>query len=228
MNTWRNASLAAMAAALSALTTACGQDKGTGTPNGQNVSNATPAGQAGNRYGSESGYGSGYGYGYGSDSGAENSTAKEAGRLAVQDGGKLGEVLTDGKGFTLHRFDKDTASPPKSNCEGDCVKAWLVAPAANATASAGVGAALLGKVTRADGTEQLTVPGRPMCRYTKDTAPGAAEGEGAGGTWYASAPDGKKAAVNADGPAGAATAVPPGLSVREDPELGKTVVDSGG
>ncbi|MFD4029377.1 SCO0930 family lipoprotein [Streptomyces sp. NPDC058637] len=221
MNTWRNASLAVTAAALLTLTTACGQENGSSSPNGQAVGNAAPAQQpAGSGYGSDTGYGSG--------TGADASAPKSAGQLAVWDSKKLGKVLTDSAGFTLYRFDKDTADPPKSNCEGDCASAWPVVPADDATAAAGSDAALLGEVTRADGTEQLTVGGWPMYRYAKDTRPGDATGQGVGGTWFASAPDGKKAAVNADGPAGAEPADLAGLSVRKDPELGDIVVDKRG
>ncbi|MGW1729811.1 SCO0930 family lipoprotein [Streptomyces sp. NPDC001999] len=226
MNTWRNASLAVTAAALLALTTACGQDKGTESPNGQNVGNASPAGQAGSGYDTDSGYGSDTGYG--SDSGAQSAKSKQAGQLAVWDSKKLGKVLTDSEGFTLYRFDKDTASPPKSNCEGDCAKIWPVVPAGNVTAAAGTDDALIGKVTRADGTQQLTIAGWPMYRYAKDAKPGDANGQGVGGTWFASAPDGKKAAVNADGPVGGEQADLAGLSVRKDPELGNIVVDKRG
>ncbi|WP_405812287.1 SCO0930 family lipoprotein [Streptomyces sp. NBC_01520] len=215
MNTWRNASLAVTAAALLTLTTACGQENGTSSPNGQAVGNAAPARQPA-------------GSGYGSDTGADASAPKSAGQLAVWDSKKLGKVLTDSAGFTLYRFDKDTADPPKSNCEGDCANAWPVVPADDATAAAGTDAALLGEVTRADGTKQLTVGGWPMYRYAKDTRPGDATGQGVGGTWFASAPDGKKAAVNADGPAGAEPADLAGLSVRKDPELGDIVVDKRG
>ncbi|WP_406361819.1 SCO0930 family lipoprotein [Streptomyces sp. NBC_01579] len=226
MNTWRNASLAVTAAALLALTTACGQDKGTESPNGQNVGNASPAGQAGSGYDTDSGYGSDTGYG--SDSGAQSAKSKQAGQLAVWDSKKLGKVLTDSEGFTLYRFDKDTASPPKSNCEGDCAKIWPVVPAGNVTAAAGTDDALIGKVTRADGTQQLTIAGWPMYRYAKDAKPGDANGQGVGGTWFASAPDGKKAAVNADGPVGGEQADRAGLSVRKDPKLGNIVVDKRG
>lgn len=93
---------------------------------------------------------------------------------------------------------------------------------------AGTEASLIGEVTRADGTKQLTVAGWPMYRYAKDTAPGDANGQGVGGTWFAAAPDGKKAAVNADGPSGGAEADLAGLSVRKDPELGDVVVDKRG
>ncbi|MGW1813832.1 SCO0930 family lipoprotein [Streptomyces sp. NPDC002125] len=218
MNTWRNASLAVTALALVALTTACGQEKGTASPNGQAVGNAAPAQQP-----ADSGYGSDGGYGSGA-----STAPKEAGQLAVWDSKELGKVLTDGEGFTLYRFDKDTADPPASNCEGDCAKTWPVVSAANATAAAGTDASLLSKVTRDDGTEQLTVGGWPVYRYAQDTEPGEAKGQGVGGTWFAAAPDGRKAAANADVPPVGGQAEAAGLSVRKDPELGDIVVDKRG
>ncbi len=221
MNTWRNASLAVTAVALLATTTACGQEQGTSSPNGQAVGNAAPAQQP-----ADSGYGSDGGYGSDTDTSAE--APKAAGQLAVWDSKKLGKVVTDSEGFTLYRFDKDTASPPKSNCEGDCATAWPVVPAGNVTAAVGTDASLMGEVARSDGTKQLTIAGWPMYRYAKDAKPGDANGQGVGGTWFAAAPDGKKAAVNADSPGGAEPVDLAGLSVRKDPKLGDIVVDKRG
>ncbi|MFB7270145.1 SCO0930 family lipoprotein [Streptomyces sp. NPDC056244] len=217
MNTWRNASLAVTAAAVLALTTACGQEQGTDT--GLSVGAAKPA-DAG--YGADSGYGA--------DTGA--AVAKKAGQLAVWDSKELGEVVTDSEGFTLYRFDKDTAEPPTSNCEGDCATAWPVVSPDGAKAAPGTDPELLGEITRADGTKQLTIAGWPMYRYAKDTSPGDANGQGVGGTWFASAPDGKKAAPADASGAGSDDEVTagdlPGLSVRKDPKLGDIVVDSQG
>ncbi|MER8002458.1 SCO0930 family lipoprotein [Streptomyces sp. NPDC095613] len=227
MNTWRNASLAVTAVAVLALTTACGQEQGTNT-NGQSVGVANPAGQPG-AAGSGTGYASGgtgaaAGTGAGAPAGGAPAEAKPAGQLAVTEDAKLGEVLTDSEGFTLYRFDKDTPKPPKSNCEGDCAKTWPIVEAGDAKAPTGTDAALLGEVTRPDGTKQLTIDGWPMYRYVKDTKPGDANGQGVGGTWYASAPDGKKATAS-----GSASEVSnAGLSVRNDPKLGEIVVDSKG
>ncbi|UYQ65934.1 SCO0930 family lipoprotein [Streptomyces peucetius] len=225
MNTWRNASLAVTATAVLALTTACGQDKGTETPNGQAVGAANPAAQPGNGYGSDAGYGSA--------AGGEAADAKPAGQLAVWESKELGKVVADSAGLTLYRFDKDTANPPKSNCEGDCAKTWPVVAAGGASAAPGVDPSLIGEVTRADGTKQLTIDGWPMYRYAKDTKAGDVKGQGIGGTWYAAAPDGKKAAPGADGAAGgdegaAEPADLAGLSVRKDPKLGEIVVDKNG
>lgn len=215
MNTWRNASLAVTAVAVLALTTACGQDKGE-SPNGQAVGAAAPA---------DGGYGSDTGYG--DESAAE---PKTAGQLAVWDSKKLGKVITDSEGFTLYRFDNDTAEPPKSTCAGECEKAWPVVAAGDVKAAAGTDASKIGEVTRDDGTKQLTLGGWPMYRYAKDTNPGDANGQGVGGTWFASAPDGKKAALGAAGAdeAGGTEADLAGLSLRKDPKLGEIVVDSKG
>ncbi|MFJ2556202.1 MULTISPECIES: SCO0930 family lipoprotein [unclassified Streptomyces] len=230
MNTWRNASLAVTAAAVLALTTACGQDPGTNT-NGQSVGAANPAGAADSGYGADTGAGAGTGAGAAGAGTA--AAAKPAGQLAVWDSKKLGKVLTDSEGFTLYRFDKDTPAPPKSNCEGDCATTWPVVTAGDAKAAAGTEASLLGEVTRADGTKQLTVDGWPMYRYVKDTSPGDAKGQAVGGTWFASAPDGKKASPAAAGGGSGAAAEEPsgdlaGLSVRKDPKLGDVVVDAKG
>ncbi|MFI7321832.1 SCO0930 family lipoprotein [Streptomyces venezuelae] len=217
---WRSASLVATAAALLALTTACGQEKGDQSPNGQNVGNEAPA--KGDGYGGDGGYGA--------DSGAADkdadAKAKPAGQLAVWDSKKLGKVVTDSEGRTLYRFDKDTAQPPKSTCDAACLKAWPAVAADGAKAAPGVDESLLGEVTAADGTKQLTIDGWPMYRFAKDAEAGDAKGQGVGGTWYAAAPDGKKAAPAAA--ADTAPVDPAGLSTRKDPKLGEIVVDKNG
>ncbi|MER6910272.1 SCO0930 family lipoprotein [Streptomyces sp. NPDC000594] len=230
MNTWRNASLALTAAAVLVLTTACGQDKGDGDTKSESVGAAGQAQPGSGAYGS-------------SDGGS--SAARPAGQLAARDTPKLGRVVTDSAGFTLYRFDKDTASPPKATCEGECAKAWPVVTAEGAAPAPGVDRSLLGTVTRSDGTKQLTIAGWPMYRFAQDTKPGDIKGQGVGGTWFASAPDGKKAAPGAAGDGqdadtgdgagqdadtgdGDGTAARPGLSTRQDPKLGEIVVDRNG
>ncbi|MFJ6836795.1 SCO0930 family lipoprotein [Streptomyces sp. NPDC091209] len=210
---WRSASLVASAAAVLALTTACGQEQGTPSTGTQNVGATAAAG----------GYGTsataGAGNGYGADSNQSAAAKPEvAGQLTVTESVKLGKVLTDGAGFTLYRFDKDTAEPPKSSCDGACATAWPPVPADGAEAATGVDKALLGEVTRTDGTKQLTIGGWPMYRFAKDTKAGDTNGQGVGGTWFASAPNGKKATL----------AALPGLSVRHDSKLGDIVIDKNG
>ncbi|KOU58993.1 lipoprotein [Streptomyces sp. MMG1533] len=213
---WRSASLVASAAAVLALTTACGQESGTSTGS-QNVGATAAAGDY-----TVGGIGTGSGTGTatataeaGQGAAAQTSTA---GELNVSTNAELGNVLTDSAGLTLYRFDEDTAEPPKTNCDGDCATAWPPVPADDAEAGAGVDEALLGEVTRADGTKQLTIGGWPAYRYAKDTKAGDVAGQGVGGKWYALAPDGKKAKI----------ADLPGLSTRKDPDLGEIVVDKNG
>ncbi|UFR07296.1 SCO0930 family lipoprotein [Streptomyces sp. Go40/10] len=216
---WRTASLVATAASVLALTTACGQDNTT-TPASaaQNVGATAAAGDYGNPgSGTQTGAGNGYGAD-GNQASASAAPATPAGKLAVASNPELGNVLTDGSGLTLYRFDKDTANPPKSNCAGDCATTWPPVPADDASAGAGIDKALLGEVTRADGSKQLTIGGWPAYRYAKDVNAGDVNGQGVGGKWFALAPSGKKAKLSDL----------PGLSVRKDPKLGEVVVDKNG
>jgi predicted lipoprotein with Yx(FWY)xxD motif len=131
-----------------------------------------------------------------------NEEVSQAGgvKLAVAQVGNLGEVVTDQNGLTLYRFDKDKAKPSVSNCNDACAMTWP--PALGEPASVqlqGVDMALVGAVTRADGTKQLTLNGWPLYTYAKDTAPGEALGQGVGKTWFAATPQGKKAQAVASG-----------------------------
>ena len=107
----------------------------------------------------------------------------------------LGTVLTNGEGLTLYRFDRDTAAPSASTCDGGCAEQWppLLATSGDVRVQ-GVDQALVSTLDRADGTRQVTVAGWPVYRFAEDTAPGQAKGQGVGGTWFVAAPDGKKAA----------------------------------
>ncbi|MFD9260566.1 SCO0930 family lipoprotein [Streptomyces sp. NPDC059538] len=159
--------------------------------------------------------------------------AKPAGQLTAAPDDKLGQILTDSAGLTLYRFDKDTAKPPKSNCDGDCEKTWPVVAAGDVTAAAGMDPALLGEVVRTDGSKQLTVAGWPAYRFNKDTKAGDVNGQGVGGVWFAFGPDGKKAAkadaaAPAPSPEGGAAEADGKLSVAKDPKLGDHIVDGKG
>lgn len=56
----------------------------------------------------------------------------------------------------------------------------------------GVDQALVGTVAREDGTQQVTLGGWPLYKFSKDTQD-ATKGEGVGGTWHAVAPTVKPA-----------------------------------
>jgi predicted lipoprotein with Yx(FWY)xxD motif len=121
--------------------------------------------------------------------------------LVATEIGALGMGVTDQEGRTLYRFDKDTAKPPVSNCNDACANAWppLIAQGKELTFT-GVDQKAIGTTTRKDGTKQVTINGWPMYTYAKDTAPGDANGQGVGGTWFVSTPEGKKAQANVTAP----------------------------
>lgn len=156
----------------------------------------------------------------------------EPSALAVTRVARLGKVVTDGDGMTLYRFDNDTARPPASTCADACAKAWPpVWATQQATQVEGVQQSLVGKVKRPDGKWQVTLAGWPLYRYAKDKSPGDVKGQGVGGTWYAAAPDGKKATApqrqaNDDGNRRwkGRTVV----QTRNDPKLGVILTDGKG
>ncbi|MDQ7805890.1 SCO0930 family lipoprotein [Amycolatopsis sp. A133] len=151
--------------------------------------------------------------------------ASNESKLVVADVADVGQVLTDQNGMTLYRFDKDTAKPPKSNCDGDCAKAWPPMLATGDVQVQGVDKNMVGKVTRSDGTEQITVGGWALYRYAKDTKAGDATGQGVGGAWYAANAKGGKAgqAAAAGSEAGAVK-----LSASKIDGLGDAIVDQNG
>ncbi|MFI1963261.1 SCO0930 family lipoprotein [Streptomyces pathocidini] len=196
---WRHVATACGAAAM-LLVTACGTEgsKADGT---ELVQPAAGSGSAKDGAGGE----------------GEAPKPGKAGQLAVRSDGELGPLVTDSAGMTLYRFDKDTADPPASTCEGECAAAWPPVAAGDASASADLNPELLGSVSRSDGSQQLTLGGWPLYRFAKDTEPGDTKGQNVGGTWFASAPDGKKAG-----------APRPALGVFKSPELGEVLTDRNG
>jgi predicted lipoprotein with Yx(FWY)xxD motif len=95
-----------------------------------------------------------------------------------------GRVLADKHGEALYLFTADGA---KSNCKGDCAKAW---PAYTVEAAPGPGAgvdgAKIGTISRSDGSLQVTYAGKPLYYYEGDS-PGNILCQGVdefGGLWY--------------------------------------------
>lgn len=142
---------------------------------------------------------------------------ESAGVLTVRDDSKLGALVTDSGGRTLYRFDADTPSPAKSNCDGDCAKLWPPVSADDASASDSLNPDLQGWVARTDGTKQLTLAGWPLYTYSKDAAAGDTNGQGVGGKWFAAAADGKKAGVARKT-----------VNVLDSPDLGPILQDKNG
>jgi predicted lipoprotein with Yx(FWY)xxD motif len=125
--------------------------------------------------------------------------------LAAKEAANLGVVVTDAEGFTLYRFDKDSAKPtPTTTCVDACATKWppVTVDPKGTLSLEGVDKAAVGLLRRPDGTSQLTLGGWPVYRFAGDTEPGAAGGQGLSGTWFAVTPDGKKAAGTGAGAAG--------------------------
>jgi predicted lipoprotein with Yx(FWY)xxD motif len=82
-----------------------------------------------------------------------------------------------GSAKPLYTFDRD--EPGKSNCAGQCASAWppLVAP----EGAKPVGAWTV--ITRADGTKQWAIDGKPVYTFVRDTD-SKPTGDGMGGVWH--------------------------------------------
>jgi predicted lipoprotein with Yx(FWY)xxD motif len=110
----------------------------------------------------------------------------------------LGKIVVDGNRRTVYVFDKDTSG--KSNCEGDCLAKWPVVEAGDSAPQLdGIDAALVGTVTRSDGSKQLSIGGLPIYLFAQDTKAGEAKGQGVGGVWWVVGPDGKKITTQPSG-----------------------------
>jgi len=106
---------------------------------------------------------------------------------------RMGTTVQDEDGFVLYRFDEDGDDPSKSNCNGDCAKVWPPSLTSDGEPTLkGVDKALVGTVTRADGTKQLTLKGWPLYRYIGDKKPGQWKGQNVGGKWFVIQPNGAK------------------------------------
>ncbi|MFI6155211.1 hypothetical protein ACIBCA_21275 [Kitasatospora sp. NPDC051170] len=169
--TRRVAVLAASGAAVAALVAGCGSSGGS---YGKPAPSTTPSAPA-------------------SPSNPSTPSSPSSATLQTTNDPKLGTIVTDSAGFTLYRFDQDRSNPSMSNCNGGCAVIW---PAEHDTGNVtvkGIDSKLVGSVTRADGTKQVTLNGWPAYRYAPDTKPGDTKGQGVAGTWFALTPTGDKA-----------------------------------
>jgi predicted lipoprotein with Yx(FWY)xxD motif len=106
---------------------------------------------------------------------------------------RMGEVIENDKGFVFYRFDGDSNNPAKSACSGDCAKVWKPALSIDGKPTLkNVESKVVGTVTRADGTKQLTVKGWPIYTYAGDVKAGTWKGQNVSGKWFVIKPDGAK------------------------------------
>jgi predicted lipoprotein with Yx(FWY)xxD motif len=106
---------------------------------------------------------------------------------------RLGPVVVDAEGFTLYRFDGDSAGD--ATCTDACATTWppaTVDPDAR-LALEGVDTSKVGLIRRRDGTYQLTISSWPVYRFAGDSRPDTFTGHGIGDQWFAITPTGAKA-----------------------------------
>ncbi len=127
--------------------------------------------------------------------GAASSHASKSLVISTDKTSSFGTVLVSGT--TLY-----TLTPSATACTAKCWKIWpeLLLPkgVTKATAGAGVVASKLGTIKRAGGALQVTYGGKPLYRFSKDTAAGQVKGD-VTDTW------GKWAAVVTVKPSGGTT-----------------------
>ena len=109
--------------------------------------------------------------------------------VSVTDDATLGPILTDGSGMTLYLFTAD--SPGVSTCVDGCLATWPpLLTDGEPSIQGAADAALLGTLTRDDGSVQVTYDGWPLYFFAADMAAGDVAGQGVNDVWFVVAPDG--------------------------------------
>jgi predicted lipoprotein with Yx(FWY)xxD motif len=90
----------------------------------------------------------------------------------------VGKVLVDADGYTLYYTNGDPTDSNTSTCENACADLWPPFLSTTGAVPTGPPDAAFGLIDRSDGTQQVTYAGQPLYRYSGDTAPGEANGNG--------------------------------------------------
>jgi predicted lipoprotein with Yx(FWY)xxD motif len=93
-------------------------------------------------------------------------------------GGKS-NVLTDPQGRTLYVNDQERGGKPLCN-SSDCTQIWipLTVPAGKPVSAPPAATGSVGTTTRADGSKQVTVNGKPLYTFYLDQSSGQDSGDG--------------------------------------------------
>jgi predicted lipoprotein with Yx(FWY)xxD motif len=98
---------------------------------------------------------------------------------------------------------KDTGR--RSQCSGTCAQEWPpLITHGKPKAKGGAKASLLSTSRRGNGSRQVVYHGRPLYRFSLDTAPGQTKGQGVnafGGRWYVVSPSGAPIGASSAAPA---------------------------
>ncbi|MGZ4436525.1 MAG: COG4315 family predicted lipoprotein [Nocardioides sp.] len=128
-----------------------------------------------------------------SSSGGASAAAPAGKAMTVEThSGAMGTYLTDASGRTVYLFASDSGGT--SSCSGACVSAWPpLTTSGTPTASGSAKSSMLGTITRADGSKQVTYGGHPLYYFAGDTAAGDTKGQGVNGfgaKWWMLTPAG--------------------------------------
>ena len=121
---------------------------------------------------------------------APASASASAVTISVKSVTGVGSVLVNGQGKTLYMLTSEMGGKITCTASNGCTKVWpetVVATGTKATAGSGVQSALLGTVTGASGSPEVTYNNWPLYTFAGDPGPGVAKGQGLtnfGGTWY--------------------------------------------
>jgi predicted lipoprotein with Yx(FWY)xxD motif len=127
-----------------------------------------------------------------SAAGTSSAAAVATGAVLKTASTSLGTVVVTGAGKTVYAFDKDTKNSGKSVCNTGCIGLWPAVTTTSGSPTAAGVSAKLGTITRADGTKQITLDGRPLYTYAGDSGAGAVSGQGVKGIWWAVTPSGSE------------------------------------
>jgi predicted lipoprotein with Yx(FWY)xxD motif len=108
---------------------------------------------------------------------------------------KVGSILAAGpKRLTVYVFEADKEGA--SSCGQSCAAVWPpVRAGGTIVARGGLDVTKLSRITRADGTRQVTYNGHPLYFYARDGDKSDAYGQGIksfGASWYVLSPSGNK------------------------------------
>jgi predicted lipoprotein with Yx(FWY)xxD motif len=101
----------------------------------------------------------------------------------------VGQILVNGKGFTVYAFTKDGHNKDVCAKKSGCLGTWpAVTTKTKPVAGPGLKAKLLGTIKLAHGVKQVTYAGHPLYRYRFDSSRGQTDYVGQpdfGGHWNA-------------------------------------------
>jgi predicted lipoprotein with Yx(FWY)xxD motif len=103
--------------------------------------------------------------------------SRAAPTLSVKRIDGVGSVLVDGSGKALYTPDEERSG--KVVCVDECLTFWdPLQPGSRTPTAGGDVSGKLGVISRDDGSQQVTLDGRPLYRFSEDPAPGRVTGDG--------------------------------------------------